>query len=236
MRRDYFIFGGVNSLDFEVWFTDARTEDTPAKDVSMTSISGRNGDLVSDNKRWNNVDVPYGAAILNNFSEQYRKLIAALASRHGYQRLEDSLRPLEYRLAVFKDAVQPENTPYNAAGQFDLIFRCKPQRFLKSGEQSISLTTANSLYNPTAFYAKPMITVHGAAGVLTVGGYTVEIKDLSPGSIILDCEIQDAYLGDANLNNCIYAPEFPELAPGKNEISWNGGITGVDIIPRWWTL
>lgn len=236
IRRDYFVFGGVKSLDYDVWFGDAHTEDTPPKDVSTESIAGRNGDLLNDMKRWKNVDVVYSAAIIHDFSNKYEALISALASRSGYQRLEDSVRPLEYRLAVFRDAVQPKNTPYNRAGQFDLLFHCKPQRFLKSGDRKIELSAAGALYNPTAFPAKPLIAVYGtAAGTLTVGDYTVEVKSITD-KIILDCEIQDAYLDGANLNRCVRAPEFPELVPGKNEISWTGGITGVDIIPRWWTL
>ena len=236
MRRDYFVFGGVNSLDYDVWFTEARTEDTPSKDVSTEAIAGRNGDLLNDMRRWKNADVSYGAAILSDFPKKYEALVSALASKSGYQRLEDSVRPNEYRLAVFRDAVQPVNTPYNRAGQFDLLFHCKPQRFLKLGDRKISLTGADVVHNPTAFPAKPLITVYGTAGgTLLVGKYTVQIKSITE-KIVLDCEIQDAYLGGNNMNRCIYAPEFPELTPGKNEVSWTGGITGVDIIPRWWTL
>lgn len=237
MRRDYFVFGGVNSLKYDVWFTKAETENTPAKDVTSDSISGRNGDLITSKQRWSNVEVSYSVAILHNFSRCYEGLMADLASKPGYQRLEDSFRPGEYRLASFQNAVQPQNTPYNKAGQFDLLFNCKPQRFLKSGDQKVTFTAPSSLYNPTAFNAKPLISVHGnAAGTLTIGGYTVEIKSIPSGTIILDCEIQDAYLDGANLNKYINAPEFPELIPGTNVISWDGGITGVDIYPRWWTL
>ena len=30
--------------------------------------------------------------------------------------------------------------------------------------------------------------------------------------------------------------EFPKLVPGSNTISFSGGITSVEIIPRWWTI
>lgn len=241
MRRDYFMFAGVNSLAYDVWLTEAHTEDVPAKNVEATAIAGRNGDLLTDKERWDNIEITYSAAILQGFSDRYSALMAAITSPRGYQRLEDSLRPDEFRLAVFRDAVRPKNTPYNKAGQFDLLFFCKPQRFLKSGEESIPFAEAGTLYNHTLFDAQPIITVYGSgAGTVSISGCTVEIKAMED-QITLDCELMDAYRkvgggASQNMNGSIYAPEFPVLKPGDNTISWTGGVTAVDIIPRWWTL
>lgn len=237
MRRDYFLFGGVNSLDYNMWITGARTENTPSRDVSAERIPGRNGDLITDNGRWNNAEVIYEGAILSDYSRQYGLLMGQICSRRGYVRLEDSLRPGEYRLASFHSAVEPENTPHNLAGRFELVFSCKPQRYLKSGDIPMTFSAAAVVYNPTAFPAQPRITIHGSgAGTLTVGERIVEIRSIPDGALVLDCETMDAYWGNANRNSCIYAPEFPELMPGNNDIRWTGGITSVEIIPRWWTL
>lgn len=236
MRRDFFHFDGVSSLEYGVVLTGANTERTPQRDVGTTPIPGRNGALVQDNGRWENVEVAYQCAILHCFSGNYQRLIAALASQPGYRKLTDSLRPEEFRLAVFRDGVEPHNTPYNLAGQFELRFDCKPQRYLKSGTLPQLFTAPGTIYNHTPFPAQPRITVTGSgAGTLTVGGYTVEIRELE-GSIELDCELMDAYWGEENKNAAIYAPEFPVLAAGSNEIAFDGGITSVEIIPRWWTL
>ena len=59
--------------------------------------------------------------------------------------------------------------------------------------------------------------------------------------LTLDCELQTAYrqIGDSapeNMNSCIYAPSFPVLGKAVTKISWTGGVTKVDIIPRWWTI
>ena len=37
-------------------------------------------------------------------------------------------------------------------------------------------------------------------------------------------------------NDMVTGEGFPELLPGNNNISFDGGITSVEIIPRWWTL
>ena len=82
------------------------------------------------------------------------------------------------------------------------------------------------------------LTVTGTgAGTLTVGGRTVTIKNLPDGYVILDCEAQNAYgAGGVNRNATISAPEFPALETGETAVSWTGSITGVSVIPRWWTL
>ena len=56
------------------------------------------------------------------------------------------------------------------------------------------------------------------------------------GAVVLDSDTQNAYLGAVNLNSTISAPEFPTLPAGESAVRWTGGITGVEIIPRWWTL
>lgn len=236
IRKDYFVFGSLYSRDYSLWLSGEGTEDAPQKDVDTISVPGRNGDLIVDNGRWKNLDIRYPAAITKNFAANFGALRARLAALPGYHRLEDTLHPDEYRMAAFVGPLKPETTPYNRAGEFTLVFHCKPQRFLKSGEFPIALNAPGAVHNPTAFAARPIITVYGSgAGTLTVGGCTVRIDALDE-SLALDCELENAYQGTENKNLTIYAPEFPTLAPGKTPVSWTGGITHLEIIPRWWTL
>lgn len=37
-------------------------------------------------------------------------------------------------------------------------------------------------------------------------------------------------------NETILSDDFPELPEGKTQITWTGGITAVEVTPRWWTL
>lgn len=240
MKRESFSFGGVNSLDFGVWITGADTENTPGRDMELRNISGKNGAVVMDNGRWQNGEVRFRCAIIEDFSRNYGHLMAALWAKRGYQKLQDSLRPGEYRMAVLREPVKPETTPYNRAGRFDLSFSCKPQRFLAAGERTVHFGASGTLYNPTAFPAQPVITVTGEGpGWLSVGGRDVQFHELG-GTVVLDCESMDAFArvdgGVESRNSWIRAPEFPVLEPGKNQISFDGGITGVEIVPRWWTL
>ena len=75
---------------------------------------------------------------------------------------------------------------------------------------------------------------------MSAGNRTVEIKSIST-EIILDCQLMQAYSFDesdapVNQNGNIYALEFPKLVPGENIVTFDGGITKIEITPRWWTL
>ena len=233
-------FGGVCSNRFGVYLTDIRIADSPKRDISFLSIPGRNGDLIIDNNRWNNVDITYSFAITKGFSGGFDAFKAALLSQNGYQELSDSIYPEVFRLAIVKAAINPKPLSRNRAGTFDVTFHCKPQRYLKSGRTTIHITKPTTLYGG-GFAAKPLVTVYGSGpGTLTIGKTTVEIKDMDD-RLTLDCDLQTAYryLGDSapeNMNGNIYAPSFPELGKGENPISWTGGISNIDIIPRWWTI
>ena len=233
-------FGRVNSQYFNIWLTGVRVADSPKRDVSFLSIPGRNGDLIVDNNRWKNVDITYSFAIATEFADYFDAFKSALLSQSGYQRLEDSLYPDYFRMAIVKEPIQPKVMRYNRTGTFDVTFHCKPQRYLKSGEYAETITEPITLYGG-GFVAKPLITVYGSgAGSLTIGDTTVEVKNMTD-QLILDCDLQTAYrqIGDGapeNMNGSIYAPKFPELGKCENPISWTGGITKVEIIPRWWTV
>lgn len=233
-------FGSVSSGEYGLYLTDIHAADTPKRDVSFLSVPGRNGDLIVDNRRWHNLDIIYSFAIATGFSRNFDGFKAALLAQNGYQKLYDSIYPELFRMAVVKEAIQPETMRFNRSGTFEVAFHCKPQRFLASGQFPISLTEYTKLHG-TGFPAKPLITVYGSgAGTLTIGNTTVVIKDMDD-QLTLDCELQTAYrqIGDGaleNKNGCIYAPSFPELPGGDIPISWTGGVTKIELIPRWWII
>jgi len=236
MRRDYFIFGGVNSLDFGVILQEAPVESLPEPENEYVSVPGRNGDLLRPGGRWKNIKVSYSGAIVTNFAENFGALRQRMLSQAGYQRLEDTLHPEWYRMAALSGGVDPALTPYNRAGTFALTFSAKPQRYLKTGETPIQVETGQTLHNPW-MPALPLIRVTGNGdGQLVVGSSTITITGLE-GGITIDSDTQNAYDDARNLNNSIsVVGGFPTLSTGKTAVSFSGGITAVQITPRWWTI
>lgn len=242
--NNWFSLDGLGSENFGIIITEPPPEIIPERDVESVSVLGVSGDLTVDNGRYKNAVVPYKCAILpadsQNLREAVQYAMALLRPTAGYCRMEDSYRPDLFRYARIAKQISVESI-VEQAGKFTLKFDCKPQRYLKSGEAVIRMTAPDTLHNFTLFDAQPIITVYGSgAGTVSVSGCTVEIKAMED-QITLDCELMDAYrqVGDGapeNMNGSIYAPEFPVLKPGDNPITWTGGVTAVDIIPRWWTL
>lgn len=228
----YFIFNGESSADFGVWISGGGTYDAPARDVQTEAIPGRNGAVTFDNGRFENIQLTYPAFISRRFQPRIDGFRAFLLSQKGYQRLEDTYHPDEYRLALFHSGLTVETTPRNLAGSFDITFDCKPQRFLKSGESFISVQNGGTLYNPTRFTALPLIRANGN-GSLTIGSKTITISGNS-GVIYLDCDLHDAYNGSTNKNRFV-TPDFPQLDPGDNPVTISG-LADVEIMPRWWTI
>lgn len=454
------IYNGKNSRDFGIYISGEGTFNSPERDAETISIPGKNGDLEVSHNRFKNISVEYPAFIVRNFKDNAAAARAWLLAASGYHRLEDTYHIEYFRLGRFTGPIDFDMKFLNRAGEFKLAFDCKPQRFLKSGEEIITTqvatksasgnlvtitanenglksiklygkttqtgtgdpsptnirpisgisasisangavyapsapiklygqnevydtwepcvmvdgvlrsrltqrfgcsaldgtenivlhsvsasgyahfyfpygdygeikacshyqnkslwatpntiyfdtslnhvyatitdyTTADMwksylaaqksagtpvtfvhqlaapivtlgdpytipnaagdvtisaentvdvtyeslengcIYNPTEFTALPLIRVYGtAAGTLTVGNTVVKIKSITE-YVDLDCELQDAFKGITNCNGNVYAPDFPTLPPGGTGISFSGGITKIEIKPRWWTV
>ena len=73
------------------------------------------------------------------------------------------------------------------------------------------------------------------AGVLDVGDNAIPIHS-SDQYVDLNCETHNAYKAGGFCNQTVLSEDFPELALGSTRITWTGGISYVEVTPRWWTL
>ena len=133
------IFGGVNSADFNVYISGGGTFSAPERSVERVSVPGRNGDLIIDNGKWNNISVTYPAFIPSGFEQNIEGFRAAMCRKTGYQRLEDTYHPDEYRLGMLSSGIDPSTKYMNQSASMDLTFNCKPQRFLKIGDDPVQI-------------------------------------------------------------------------------------------------
>lgn len=234
MPFEYLTFAGKNlGAEFGVWISGSGTFDAPSRDVSFVSVPGRNGDLLFDNGRFENVTVTYPAFISRHFRHRIDDLRAFLTSQVGYQELRDTYHPTEFRQAAFVGGLSVSPTPANRAGRFNLSFRCKPQRFLESGTIPINFTAAGVVYNPTRFPARPLIRAYGSAGSVTLNGVTVQISGITGGYADIDCYLME--VPGFNKTTVLQAGEFPTLAPGENQLTFSG-FSHVNVTPRFFTI
>ncbi len=217
-----FTFDGVNSLDYNIGITGSAVYNAPTRDVEMISIPGRDGEYALDHGRFNNIEITYPSGMgdndQTNFAQRVSDLRNQLASRVGYKRLEDEYNPDEYRMAIYKSGLEVSPVQYSRAGQFDITFDCKPQRFLKSGETATSKARNSTISNPTLFDSHPLLQFNsnGSDGTISLGTQTLTVKSSPVGVIPLN-------LSSSSTTVSGYDPA--ETATINNTSSYNTGDT-----------
>ena len=239
--KDYFYYAGKPSLEFEIIIEEAITKKAAQRDVTTISIPGRNGSLIIDNGRFENESATYKCGIGKHFLKNIYALNNFLMAQRGYNRLEDTYQPEVFRLARVESPPDPDMLLKRKMGKFDVIFGCRPERFLKDGEIEKTYQGNGSIFNPTNFASKPLIKVTGA-GTVGLGDETITVTGTSSQVIYIDSDIHDAYeysgssIVNANGKVSFTSTDFPEIQPGESGITLGSGISKVEITPRWWTI
>ena len=182
------IFGGVDSSEYGIYITGEAVYNAPERDVEFIEVPGRNGSIAMDKGRYNNISVTYPAGTFGKTQEEFRESLGefrnAILSQVGYQRLEDSYHPEEYRLGVYASGLEVSAVGQGQAGEFDLTFECKPQRFLTIGDYPIPIESGDTLQNPTVFDSSPLLEVEGY-GTVSFNGFDIELDDSPLGVVDL---------------------------------------------------
>lgn len=234
---NFVMIDGIPSTDFGVYTTDAGVYNAPERKVKFVDIPGRNGSLVYDEDSFENITVRYPAIINEHYEDNFAALRAFLLSRKGYIRLEDTFNPLEYRLGVYHEAIEPKTTVGHKMGSFDIVFNCKPQRFLKIGEALTTIPRSPSIMiNPTRYKAKPLIRCYGSSGTVAINGISVSVTGCS-SYVDLDCDLMESYEGSVSRNSTTTLTNglFPVLEPGENTITFSG-FSSIAITPKFFTI
>ena len=182
-----FTFGGTNSRSYGVYITGQGVFNAPERNVEMIEIPGRNGAYALDKGNFNNIEVTYPAGIFadnaTDFATAVSDLRNLLCSKVGYVRLEDDYNPNEYRLAIYKSGLEVSHDML-IAGEFDITFECKPQRYLTSGETAVAVASGGTLTNPTLFESHPQLRVEGS-GSMDINGGTIVVNNQYIGEIVV---------------------------------------------------
>lgn len=234
--RQFLTYAGRSTKEFGIFISGEGTFSSPERNTSSQEVPGRNGALLFDMGNYKNIPVKYPSFIINGLPTRIRDFLNFAGAQIGYQRLEDTYHPYEFRMAKFKTNPSIDTAGYmNRSGKFTLEFDCKPQRFLKSGEEITTLEADGVILNRTLQNAKPLLRVYGTAGAIEIGAETIEISTIDD-YVDIDCEIMDAYKGAVNCNQNVSFTDDIVLSPGENNISLSGGITKIEITPRWFII
>ena len=201
------VFGGVNSADYGIYITGEAVFNAPSRAVETVSVPGRNGDIIIDQGHWQNIKVTYPAGTFGMSETEFRTALSdfrnAIVSQLGYQRLSDTYHPDEYRMGIYVEGLEVNTKSHNKAGEFDLIFNCKPQRWLTEGETAVTVESGDTLTNPTLYESHPLLMVEGYGG-LRFGENRFYLRSATYG----DVELIDEQTLDLSRNNS-YTFELP---------------------------
>lgn len=256
MLNETFYIDGVDARNFGIYLQKPIEFSEAIPIVDRQSIPGRNGDLIFETGAYENRTATASCFCLQKDVE---KAIGAagrfLMSKHGYRRLETSDDPDHFWLARI------ENSPaisqrMRMLAPFEITFDCKPQRFLKSGEEKIIIQTNEeqivyNIYNPFGFPSLPLLHIHWAElgdddtenfialQFFTDSGEkgTVSARQVKEKDLYIDCDTHNAYNENGNQNNKIRSYEFPSLRPGLNHLNiYQFSVDHIEFTPRWWEL
>lgn len=245
--------GRVNSKNYGVYITGEAVYNAPERDSEMIVIPGRNGALYRDKGRFDNIDVIYHCGMFADSQQDFATNIRTFrgdlidASLNGYNYLYDDYNTDEFRLAVFKEMFEVSPVMNSTAGEFDVVFNCKPQRFLKTGATEYSPNSGALFTNPTPFSSQPMISFKtSGSGTITLshnqGNQTITVTNAPTNTTIyIDCEVGEVYSKSGqqltSLNNYVsFGTNIPVFYPGSTTFTYSNSITSVKVTPRWWRI
>lgn len=240
----YFTYNGRSSEEFGLHIEKKDVFSAPEYDAEFTSIPGRSGDLIVSKRRFANIKVSYTVFLA-------RKNVAALSDvlcavkgwlytePDRYHEITDSYDTGHLRHGVISGSLDIEEQ-FNKLGSFQVTFNCKPFKYSMAGLQEISIENGDSIFNPEAFTAKPIITLKGSGDfslTLQNGGYnkTWNFKGITD-SVVCDSEQMNFYYGTMPLNDKVTGDGFPELNPGETVLTVSGGVSEIKVTPRWCCL
>lgn len=235
------IWAGTSSEDVGMVIQHYPKVIIPARKREVQAVPGRNGDIVIEFDTFENYEQVYDCFLdakhYGGLESVIPKVSDWLLGNSGYQRLEDTYFPDVYRMAYVVNSTDFTSS-FNEYGWGTLTFNCAPEKYFKMGEQELTLSKNQKLFNPSSFKALPIITLtmNGNSGKLIINNDEINISSGFTGNIVLDAKQHTAFADSTNTSYMIQG-EYEKLKLGKETtFTWSGGITAVKIIPRWWTV
>lgn len=235
MLDKHITFGGVQ---IPAYIASAPHYIRPARKMSVVQIAGTNREVVEMEDAWECYDQPYSLFVGDGTEDSVQEALDAVAValyKDGWQTLLDDYEPAHYRLAYYQGGFDSDNR-YTRLGKFDISFRCRPERFLVSGNDPVSVASGGKITNPTSYKAKPLIHITGSgSGTLSIAGQVMEFTDMVD-YLNIDSDIEDVYRLPSENRNSLMTGTFPVLVAGDNNVTFTGGITTVTITPRFYEI
>lgn len=232
----WFSFKGVRNTEYDVRMISMPTRPHPARKGELINIPGADGKLWLDGNAYDRILVTVRVVTGDN-----RNIDAISAWLSGAGNLIFGDEPdRAYRARITKEYSRANQNPRLRGQAFTISFDCEPFRYEANPTGAIIISESPSqLQNPGTEPSRPLIKVNGTgSGSLMIGNETMLFEDLS-GYVMIDCEAKIAYTGTGAANDPMLLAtqhvtgEWLTIPTGSPYVSFTGGISSVEITPRW---
>ena len=237
---DWFVFDTLDTRTDGILVFWNEIDNAPVRQYKTFTANGRNGTLLLDLKRYENIDHKYGVIFTPSDGvsalDKYKAFRDQLYALQGYKTLHDSFNTSEHYSAYVSTALGAVLPRERDMVRANVVFSRKPERFLNSGDIITELTADGTITNPTSYDAKPLLRIYGT-GTVYIGSQAIVITAADVYTDI-DCEAMICFKGTANKGTSVRFSNnaYPVLVAGTNTVALGNGITKVEITPRWYTL
>ncbi|AXK19121.1 distal tail protein Dit [Bacillus sp. COPE52] len=239
-KNDHFSLGGELSSDYGLVSVGERDFSAPSREVKKVKVLGQDGDLIIDQKRYNNFTRKIdGFMIVSDYRELAAKVKVLrnwLNKTAKYQELIFSYDEESVYMASHSSEVQAVMISPQIA-QVSIEFDLKPEIFTPYSFMSAELTSSDTLINEFSVKALPYIKITGNGDMtLHINNRSYNYKGVD-GWIEIDSQLKIVYKKEngviSNRSEKAVNRNFPYFEEGENNVSWTGSITKVEIVPRW---
>lgn len=232
----YIEFNGAKSSGYHLFMEAGLTFNSPALDLGLQKIPGRDGELaIGDGSLLNTkISFPFRLRIFDGSNvETVSKNISNWLKKDAlWHDLYFDGDPDYIYQGIYYEEYNVERI-VSWYGKCVLNFTIKPYKFLKSG--LAPLTSPAALNNPTTRDARPLITIKGTGNItLNIGSEKLTLKGVD-GGVIVDCQKQMVtnLAGTGIAWDKVTSYPLPVIKPGKQTVLTTGTVTELTITPRW---
>lgn len=221
----YFLINGVSSLEMNITVIELPSIIKPKQRIEEIQVLGMDGVLtVSDgtyeptNKvckmYYNGTDFD---SLIDFFQESGEVIFSNMSDRYYSYSLNSEI-PLAEII---------ENEWY----EFSVTFKCQPFGYSITNDP-VSVTQKNTKLFNVGYYSKPIITLYGSGDInLFTGDEQITLKGVEEYITINTPKLR-TYKGTQRQNEKKIG-DYPILKKGENNITWDGNVTKIEIIPNW---
>lgn len=234
----------LNNLGFVIKTRPIYT--VASRNISFQSVLGRNGDVIIDNQRYENVEMSYSINSIPHFvtagssQELVHALIDWLAPSDGeYKILRDDWNSGYFCEAICTNIGEIANNLFLGLDT-TITFNRKPFWYSDLGQMPKILDAQNLTYvlnNPEIYQSEPVIKINGKGNIdLMINGKYYHLKKVDD-SVTIDCETGNATKDGVMCNEVTDFDYPPVFTAGENTIriiaAAGATFNKAEIIPRW---